>query len=425
MDLAMTKQVDPKSSPGSQRAIPAMRQRDVRLDFFRGVCLFIIFVAHIFVNPWALYIPARFGLSDAAEIFVFLSGMASAVAFASVFVNRGLFLGTARIVHRIWQVYWAHISVFLVCTVIMLLVDRHLETGEDYVRGLMMDNFFNENARAALIGLFTLTYVPPFFDILPMYLVILAMIPVVMFLASFSKWYAMAAVIVTWLVASFGYLDMSREPWGRSTWFFNPFSWQLTFFTGFAFMRGWLPTPKPDKRLIALSIAFLLLCLPISWEPLLNAFPVFLETRDWLYPLVNKTHVGVFRYLHFLALAYLSFIAVGEAGHRLKGPVVRVISKVGQQSLGIFMLSLVLAFSASALLNVIGRTYFTVPLINLGGMAIMVGVAYLMAWFKSTPWKAPAVKQPSGASAKPGAAAHPVSSANWKQKAGMTAAPAE
>lgn len=378
----------PKSGQQIAAGPPAKRVRDIRLDFFRGVCLFIIFVAHTFNNPWALYIPARFGLSDAAEMFVFMSGMASAVAFASVFAKRGFFLGTVRIIHRIWQVYWAHISVFLICTVIMVLIDRHLQTGEDYVRGLMMDHFFNENARAALVGLFTLTYVPPFFDILPMYLVILAMIPFVMLLAHANKWYAMAAVVLTWLVASFGYLDMSREPWGASTWFFNPFSWQLTFFTGFAFMRGWLPTPKADWRLIALAVVYLLICVPLEWEPLLNDYPVLRETRDWLYPVINKTHVGIFRYIHFLALAYLSFVAAGEAGHRLKGPLVRVVSKVGQQSLGIFMLSLVLAFTASALMNVIGRTYLTVPMVNLGGLAIMVGVAYLMAWIKSTPWKA-------------------------------------
>lgn len=366
------------------------RVRDIRLDFFRGVCLFIIFVAHIFGNPWALAIPARFGLSDAAEIFVFLSGMASAVAFASVFIRRGFFMGTARIVHRIWQVYWAHISVFFVCTVIMVLIDRNLETGEDYVRGLMMDHFFNDHARQALVGLLTLTYVPPFFDILPMYLVILCMIPIVMLLASFSKWYAMAAIVITWFIASFNVLDMSRAPWNDETWFFNPFSWQLVFFTGFAFMRGWLPMPKADWRLIWAAIIYLAICLPLEWEPLLKAVPWLRETREWLYPVwIDKTHQGLARYIHFLALAYLSFIAVGERGHRLKGPVVRVICKVGQQSLGIFVLSLVLSFSASALLNVIGRTYFTVPLVNLGGFAIMIGVAYMMAWFKSVPWKAP------------------------------------
>jgi len=54
----------------------APRVRDPRLDFFRGVAMFIILLAHTPGNPWTLWIPARFGFSDATEIFVFCSGMA-------------------------------------------------------------------------------------------------------------------------------------------------------------------------------------------------------------------------------------------------------------------------------------------------------------------------------------------------------------
>src|SRR5690349_12099686 len=91
----------------------ASRPRDVRLDFFRGLCLVIIFIAHIWDNPWAQFIPARFGFSDAADIFVFCSGMASALAFGAVFTRHGLLIGAARVAFRCWQVYWAHIGTFL------------------------------------------------------------------------------------------------------------------------------------------------------------------------------------------------------------------------------------------------------------------------------------------------------------------------
>ena len=372
------------------------RQRDVRLDFFRGVCLFIIFIAHMFGNPWVNFIPARYGLSDAADIFVFCSGMASAVAFASVFVKRGFFLGTARIAFRIWQVYWAHISVFFVCAVVMLLSDRWLQTGDQYIRGLAMDPFFDERAPQAIVGLMTLTYVPPFFDILPMYLVILMMLPIVMGIERLAgPMAAMAAVVGIWLVASFGVLDMSREPWGSSTWYFNPFSWQLVFFTGFAFMRGWLPAPKADWRLIAIAVAYVVITMPLEWEPARLAEPAFEQARNALGPLIDKTHVGLLRYLHFLSLAYLSFIAVGEGGRYLKGPLVRLICRVGQQSLAVFLTGLVLSFGFSVVLNLIGRDFFTVPLINLGGMALLVATAYIVAWFKSVPWKAPAGRRPA------------------------------
>ncbi|MGB0904763.1 MAG: OpgC domain-containing protein, partial [Mangrovicoccus sp.] len=83
------------------------RIRDPRLDFFRGIAMFIILFAHIPGNWWTLWIPARFGWSDATEIFVFCSGMASAIAFGGAFARKGWWLGTARVAFRIWQVYWA------------------------------------------------------------------------------------------------------------------------------------------------------------------------------------------------------------------------------------------------------------------------------------------------------------------------------
>ncbi|MCC2100169.1 MAG: OpgC domain-containing protein, partial [Hyphomicrobiales bacterium] len=92
----------------------ARAPRDPRLDFFRGIGMFIILVAHIPWNPWTNWIPARFGFSDAADLFVFCSGMASALAFATIFDRNGLLLGGLRILHRVWQVYWAHIGGFFV-----------------------------------------------------------------------------------------------------------------------------------------------------------------------------------------------------------------------------------------------------------------------------------------------------------------------
>ena len=100
--------------------------RDPRLDFFRGIGMYIIFIAHTpgnFVKQW---IPARFGFSDATEIFVFCSGMASALAFATVFTRRGWWMGTARIANRVWQVYWAHIGVFLVIAALVVAANAVL-----------------------------------------------------------------------------------------------------------------------------------------------------------------------------------------------------------------------------------------------------------------------------------------------------------
>ena len=81
-----------RAAPPPQAAQP--RVRDPRLDFYRGIAMFIILVAHIPGNRWAGWIPARFGFSDATEIFVFCSGMASAIAFGSSYARQGWWLGT-------------------------------------------------------------------------------------------------------------------------------------------------------------------------------------------------------------------------------------------------------------------------------------------------------------------------------------------
>ena len=105
---------------------PAKKPRDERLDLFRGITMLIIFLAHMPGNSWNDYIPARFGFSSGTELFVFCSGLASSLAFGGVFVRAGLWLGTARIALRIWQVYWAHIGLVVAIIALAALLDRRM-----------------------------------------------------------------------------------------------------------------------------------------------------------------------------------------------------------------------------------------------------------------------------------------------------------
>lgn len=113
-----------------------------------------------------------------------------------------------------------------------------------------------------------------------------------------------------------------------------------------------------------------------------------------------KTDFGLFRYVHFLALAYLAWAAVGPRGQRIlprsDGPLARVwaviltaILKVGQQSLAVFVFSMWYARLQGLMLDVIGREALTFLLVNVSGFCVLVGVAYLAAYIKSSPWKAP------------------------------------
>ncbi|MEM1039684.1 MAG: OpgC domain-containing protein [Pseudomonadota bacterium] len=386
--------------------------RDPRLDFFRGIAMFIIFIAHTPRDFWALWIPARFGFSDATEIFVFCSGMASALAFGAVFQKRGWWMGFARIVHRVWQVYWAHIGLFLAVLLLVTTFDQiGTLTGPTFkglhVNALNLQHFYSKTPDL-MIGLFTLTYVPNYFDILPMYLVILAMVPVVMGLARIHLGLVAAFVISVWMLANLQLVGLSpinfpAEPWSARQWFFNPFGWQLIFFTGFAFMRGWLPQPPVTKGLVIIAVAILLITVPFAYFRILREVPMLQETAQALKPLTGKSSFGILRYVHFLALAYVSWVAVGPMGSRLSNwgryeIIVDVIRKVGQQSLAVFISSLIVAQFVGMIFRVLGTDWFTVLLGNLGGFAALIAVAYIVSWFKSQPWRKPATPAPHSAS---------------------------
>lgn len=375
--------------------VPAKRPRDIRLDVFRGLCLIIIFIAHVWNNPWAAWIPARFGFSDATEIFVFCSGMASAIAFGGSYRVHGFLIGTARVAFRCWQVYWSHIGVLLVSAALMLSVDAWLGTGRSYFDGLELAPLLDATAPQAIVGLLTLRWVPHYFDILPMYLVVLCMLPIVMALSRYGKVHVATFVVLIWLAASFDLLSLPAEPWSSREWFFDPFAWQLVFFTGFAFMSGWLPAPPVDPRAVRVAAGIVLLSVPFAWAPLTDSFTVLQDAKAALAPLTDKTRFGILRYVHFLALAYLAFVAAGEAGRNLKGPVAELLRQLGQQSLAVFMSGLVLSFLASTVLNLLERSIWSVPLVNLAGIAILIVIARATAFFKSAPWAKPARPKPA------------------------------
>lgn len=378
------------------------RPRDPRLDFFRGVGMFIILIAHITDNPWTLWIPARFGFSDATEMFVFCSGMASALAFGAVFSRAGWLMGALQIVFRVWQVYWVHLGVFFVTLVLMLMLNATQVFPRDEVRALNLYPFLN-NTGPNLIGLMTLTYVPNYFDILPMYLVILGLIPVMMALARVDVRLAFGFSAVLWVAASMG-LNLPAELWFANgsdrTWFFNPFAWQLVFFTGFALMAGWLPPPPVHRGLIALAAAVVVISVPFSWHQIIGASEFVRDwRRAWSF-LFDKSDFGILRYAHFLALAYLAWVAAGAGGVRLQrdgvaGAVIAVVSQVGQQSLAVFAASMVLARVLGAFLNLAGGGALAALAINLTGFVAIIAVARAAAFFKAKPWKQPPRARPA------------------------------
>ncbi|WP_299028516.1 OpgC family protein [uncultured Sulfitobacter sp.] len=415
MTLAATDAPRPTGQTLSAAAAAAAatpRVRDLRLDFFRGIAMFIILIAHTPGNFLTSWIPARWGFSDATEMFVFCSGMASAIAFGGAFQRAGWVLGSARVGFRIWQVYWAHIGLFIAIAAMLAGIDYFGGYDKQYIGSLNLWKFFADPA-VPLVGLVTLTYVPNYFDILPMYMVVLAMMPIVMALQRVHTGLVFAFMGLVWLGAQesvwgASHLAFGAEPWSERDWYFNPFGWQLIFFTGFAFMRGWIPKPPVHTALIALAAFIVIANIPLSnigvraiardWFFVTETGNPVIDARIALKPLIDKSDFGVLRFVHFLSLAYLAWVLAGDKGNnllargagisaRIWSVMLAIILKVGQQSLAVFVVSMFTARVMGFVMDLAGRDTGTTLLVNLGGACVLVATAYGAGWFKSQPWR--------------------------------------
>lgn len=379
----------------------AKRPRDERLDLFRGLAMLIIFIAHVPSNSWNAWIPARFGFSSGAELFVFCSGFASALAFGGVFVKRGWWLGTARIGHRLWQIYWAQIGLVIAMVAIVAALDSGL--GRTDLPG-QFGPLLSDPARA-LLGLATLSWQPDYLDILPMYLVILALVPAVMGLRSLHPALPFALSGTLYALAWIEGLNLPGNPWTGAGWFLDPFAWQAIFFLGFFIAMGWLPLPQlRQPRLVWSCALFLTLSVPLSFWGILEHWPVSQALRNLLLSgETEKTLLHPLRILHFLALAYLVLSLIDPWRGRLDRGIGRLFVVIGRQSLGCFLASLVLARLAAVLTDLAGQGAFAVAVVNLVGFAAIYATALIVGWFKSTPWSKPArPAEPSRAEAQPG-----------------------
>jgi hypothetical protein len=385
---------EPSKRPNANTSsdVRPKRPRDERLDFFRGVTMLIIFVAHVPSNSWNAWIPARFGFSSGAELFVFCSGFASALAFGGVFVRRGWWLGTARIAHRIWQVYWAQIGLVVTLVALAALLDRLLGRADltQQFGPLIAD------PERALLGLVTLTWQPDYLDILPMYLVILALIPLAILLRTLHPAlpFLMTALLYA-LVWTEG-LNLTGNPWNGAGWFLNPFAWQAIFFIGFFIAMKWLPvSPLRDRRLMLAAGLFVILSVPMSFWGILDHWPAGQMLREVVLPAASeKSNLHPLRILHFLALAYLVLSLIEPWRARLDSGVGHLLILIGRQSLAAFLASLVLSRLAGTAADMAGQGGLAVALLNLTGFAAILGVACVVGWFKRAPWAAPARPAP-------------------------------
>jgi hypothetical protein len=356
--------------------------RDLRLDFFRGIALWLIFVDHIPHNVVNWFTVRNYGFSDAAEIFVFISGYTAAYVYARAMRERGFVTAGMRILKRVWQLYVAQIFLLVIFFAQISYVARTFEnplfTEEMNVVELL------QQPEATLPHAMLLQFNPANMDILPVYIVLLLAFPPVLWCMLRAPSVTLTASLALYVAASqFGW-NFPSFPAGH--WVINPLCWQLLFFFGAwcAVQGSGRLAPLLHSPIILVAAALYLLfafLVVLSWyRPWLAAYK-----PDWLhaflYP-IDKTNLDVLRLAHFLALAVITVRLIPRDWTAFQSPVLLPAIVCGQHSLEIFCVGIFLSFAAHFVLTEISGQVPMQILLSAAGIAIMCGVATLISWYE-------------------------------------------
>jgi hypothetical protein len=333
------------------------------------------------------WLPGRFGFSDAADLFVFCSGFVSATAYGLIF-ERDFVAGTAKVIRRLFQVYLAHIVLFFV-TISMFIFFNNLGFNILFAQRTYTD-LIVRYPLDVIFGVITLTYQPKYFDILPLYVVLLAFIPLFSALRRAGKSVPIIVSLALWVASQAG-LNLPGDRLGAHEWYFNPFAYQLIFFVGWAFALGWLERPKLTRFRLASAVVFLSVCVPLCLPRLRLEFPELERARETLMPLIDKTDLGILRLVYFLAAAYVTLALVDIFKRRYRtltvaNIAVSLLRRLGSHSLGVFVLGLFLSQLFGVFIALIEPTHVKVAILNVVGLCCYLLISRALIWILSAPW---------------------------------------
>jgi hypothetical protein len=374
----------------------ATTERDLRLDLFRGLALWLIFLDHIPENIVSWFTIRNYGFSDATEIFIFISGYTAAFVYGKAMRERGFILSSARILRRAWQIYVAHIFLF---TIFMAEIAYVAATFDNplYAEEMKILDFLKQ-PDITIFQALLLKFKPVNMDVLPLYIILLLLFPPTLFLLLRKPNLALAGSAVLYAFA--WRLDWNLPAYPNGVWFFNPFAWQLLFVFGAWCALGGaqrLAAVLRSRAVLAVAIAYLLFAFAITltwhFESLDRFVPGWLA--DWMYP-IDKTNLDVLRFAHFLALAVVTVNFVPRDWPALKWPVFRPAIVCGQHSLEIFCLGVFLAFAGQFIIAESSGGPLLQTAISVLGIIIMIATANLVSWYKAIEGRSPVsrVKSP-------------------------------
>ncbi|MFM9974103.1 MAG: OpgC family protein [Beijerinckiaceae bacterium] len=381
------------TNPPAARLSDGAAPRDLRIDFFRGLALVMIFIDHISGNRLAALTLQRMGFADAAEVFVFIAGLTAVLAYRKVFERSGFRAACGAVFQRVRTLYLVHLATFI--GVVFFATSANLAgTGFDIVRKLELAPLIAEPVQA-LLRVPVLGYMPNYLDILPLYVILLAFIPTILIGLKHHVLLPLGVALLVYGGATV--LGANLPNFGSAEgWFLNPFAWALLFVIGATVAQltisgFWGKITRLVKTgitivaLCAVAFAFLHAAPWRIFPPLehLVVIPFAIES--------NKAFLSLNRLIDFLAKAWLVAVFIPSHAAFLVQGAGAAISRMGRHSLPVFTAGIFLSLAASVIIFEANEA----PLAQIGttfaGIAVMAG----LAWFLERRKGFSAIVQPS------------------------------
>lgn len=347
------------------------------VDFWRGLALVFIFVNHIPGIYYSRFTHASYSISDSADLFVFLAGWGMRLMVGTPERRQSTWYLVLRLGGRTITLYAAQIMITMIALAVLagsaILLNNPLLLEWHNAAAVFHDPVTTH------VGLVLLTHQLGYFDILPLYVVLMLMAPGI---AALDRYAPHAVLPLSLLVYGITLtFQISVPTWPvEGHWFFNPLAWQLVFVLGFVMARddgigGFVHRHIGIIRWIALPILIVALICVLTgwwWDP--TKVP-----RPRLFFLIDKQFVTPPRLIQFLAL-----VAVMSATYptivRVSKKLVDFLSMLGRNSLYVFCVGSILSLAGQIVRYIYQGNFFIDTAVVVCGIAIMALAAWLPEW---------------------------------------------
>jgi hypothetical protein len=312
-----------------------MRQGRVNaIDFWRGCILCVIFIDHMPGIAFEDLTPRNFGFSDAAEAFVFLSGLSTALAYGGHFSASQRTKTLGAVARRVLKLYGVHVALSLVA--LALFVGAATWANKPELVSVHGRDLFVANPGVGLIGLLSLGHQLGYFNILPLYMVLIACAPALLALAAIDQRLMLACSAALYGLVQFYHWNLPNWP-SSGGWFFDPFAWQFLFAIGIAVGLRLRQAPPPISVSLTAATGVIVIASVVAVSASHEAWAQgsWDLIRDRLH--LDKSILGPGRLIHFLSLAYLIYVL--KIARRLHtSPLYSPLVLIGRHSLTVFVL---------------------------------------------------------------------------------------